>query len=72
MCLPFQAAVFRKGKPFGRPGKLAWTAKASHFEERLPPLRGKMSPQVTKGGVWQRVSADGEGEDANVFAIYRL
>ena len=22
-------------------------------EERLPPLRGKMSPQVTKGGIWQ-------------------
>ena len=28
--------------------------KASPFEERLPPLRGKMSPQVTKGGVCHR------------------
>ena len=31
-------------------------ARGSPFEERLPPLRGKMSPQVTKGGIW-RVSA---------------
>ena len=38
-------------------------ARDSPFEERLPPLRGKMSPQVTKGGIW-RVSAL-EGEDAN-------
>ena len=22
-------------------------------EQRLPPLRGKMSPQVTKGGIWR-------------------
>ena len=31
MYLPFQAVVFRKGKIFGRPGGLVWTAKASHF-----------------------------------------
>ena len=32
--LPFRTALrpaFRKGKAFGRPGVLAWTAKASHF-----------------------------------------
>ena len=33
MYLPFQAVVFRKGKIFGRPGGLVWTAKAS-------PIRG--------------------------------
>ena len=33
-------------------GKVSGFARGSPFEERLPPLRGKMSPQVTKGGVW--------------------
>ena len=33
--------------------KVTGFARGSHFEERLPPLRGKMSPQVTKGGVWR-------------------
>ena len=49
-----------------------WTAKASHFEERLPPVRGKMSPQVTKGGVWHRVSDDGEGEDAKGVLLWNI
>ena len=39
-----------KGRALGKTANFAWTAKASHFEERLPPRRGKMSPQVTKGG----------------------
>ena len=30
--------------------------QAPPFEERLPPLRGKMSPQVTKGGIWHRAA----------------
>ena len=33
--------------------KVTGFARGSPFEERLPPLRGKMSPQVTKGGVWR-------------------
>ena len=53
-----------KGRALGKTANFAWTAKASHFEERLPPRRGKMSPQVTKGGVWHCASNDGEGEDA--------
>ena len=35
-------------------GKVSGFARGSPFEERLPPLRGKMSPQVTKGGVCHR------------------
>ena len=31
--------------------KLAGTAKGSHFEERLPPLRGKMSRSDKRGSV---------------------
>ena len=34
--------------------KVTGFARGSPFEERLPPLRGKMSPQVTKGGVCHR------------------
>ena len=37
----------------GIPRKVLGFAKGSPFEERLPPLRGKMSPQVTKGGICQ-------------------
>ena len=33
-----------KGRGLGKEMKFAWTAKGSPFEERLPPLRGKMSP----------------------------
>jgi len=33
--------------------KVTGFARGSPFEERLSPLRGKMSPQVTKGGVWR-------------------
>ena len=36
--------------------KVTGFARGSPFEERLPPLRGKMSPQVTKGGIWHRVA----------------
>ena len=43
-----------EGGAFGKEMKSAWTAKGSPFEERLPPLRGKMSPQVTKGGICHR------------------
>ena len=38
----------------GRRGK-------SRETERLPPLRGKMSPKVTKGGVWHRAKRDDWG-----------
>ena len=37
-------------------GKLFRYTKRRPLEGRLPPLRGKMSPQVTKGGIW-RISA---------------
>ena len=33
--------------------KVTGFARGSPFEERLPPLRGKMSPQVTKRGICQ-------------------
>ena len=47
----------------GSPRKLHLFAKASPFEERLPPRRGKMSHSDKKGSVDLR-SKDGEGEDA--------
>ena len=47
----------------GSPRKLYLYAKASPFEERLPPRRGKMSHSDKKGSVDLR-SKDGEGEDA--------
>ena len=53
-----------KGRASGETGNFAWTAKASPFEERLPPLRGKMSRSDKRGSVDLR-SKDGEGEDAN-------
>ena len=47
----------------GSPRKLHLYAKASPFEERLPPRRGKMSQSDKRGSVDLR-SKDGEGEDA--------
>ena len=47
------ASTSPKGRGLGKEIKFAWTAKGSPFEERLPPLRGKMSPQVTKRGICQ-------------------
>ena len=32
-----------------------------HLRGRLPPLRGKMSPKVIKGGVWHRAKRDDWG-----------
>ena len=61
-----------KGGALGKTIDFVGTAKASPFEERLPPLRGKMSPQVTKGGVWHCASNDGEGKDAGNLAFALL
>ena len=36
--------------------KLAGTAKGSHFEERLPPLRGKMSRSDKRGSLSPHVT----------------
>ena len=47
----------------GSPRKVHLFAKASPFEERLPPRRGKMSRSDKRGSVDLR-SKDGEGEDA--------
>ena len=47
----------------GSPRKLHLFAKASPFEERLPPAGGRCRA-ATKGGVWHGVSRDGEGEPA--------
>ena len=49
----------------GSPRKLHLFAKASPFEERLPPRRGKMSRNDKRGSVDLR-SKDGEGEDADL------
>ena len=38
-----------KGRGLGKEMKFAWTAKGSHFEERLPPRRGKMAHKRQKG-----------------------
>ena len=58
---PFRLAAarqdtFPKGTAFRGGDKLCGIAKRRPLEERLPPLRGKMSPKVTKRGIW-RVSA---------------
>ena len=37
------------------------TATTAASEQRLPPRRGKMSPQVTKGGIWYRVAMTERG-----------
>ena len=46
-------ATFPKGTAFRGGDKLSGSALRRPLEERRPPLRGKMSPQVTKGGIWQ-------------------
>ena len=51
---------------WGRGGRLHLYAKASPFEERLPPRRGKMSRSDKKGSVDLR-SKDGEGEPGRVL-----
>jgi hypothetical protein len=43
-----------KGRAFGSPRKLHLFAKASPFEERLPPRRGKMSRSDKRGSVARR------------------
>ena len=47
---------FLKGKELGKKMKLAGTAKGSHFEERLPPLRGKMSRSDKRGSLSPQVT----------------
>ncbi|EFQ06425.1 hypothetical protein HMPREF9436_02113 [Faecalibacterium cf. prausnitzii KLE1255] len=34
-------ATSPKGRGLGKEMKFAWTAKGSHFEERLPPAGGR-------------------------------
>ena len=46
--------------------KVSGSALASPFEERLPPLRGKMSRSDKRGSVASR-SDDGEGADPQMF-----
>ena len=38
-----------KGRGLGTKMQSAWTANGSHFEERLPPRRGKMARKRQKG-----------------------
>ncbi len=49
----------------GSPRKVHLFAKASPFEERLPPAGGRCRA-ATKRGVCRGVSRDGEGEDVKV------
>ena len=51
--LPLVAATFPKGTAFSGGDKVSGSAIRRPLEGRLPPLRGKMSPQVTKGGIWR-------------------
>mgnify|MGYP004591841307 FL=1 len=39
-----------KGRGLGKEMDFAWTAKGSHFEERLPPAGGRCRA-ATKGGI---------------------
>ena len=52
-----------KGRALGKTANFAWTAKASHFEERLP-RSGRDAASATEWGLWHGVSRDGEGEAA--------
>ena len=45
-------ATSPKGRGLGKEMKFAWTAKGSHFEERLPPAGGRCRA-ATKGGIWR-------------------
>ena len=38
-----------KGRGLGKKMQSVWTANGSHFEERLPPRRGKMARKRQKG-----------------------
>lgn len=53
---PLCGKPFLKGKGLGKKMKLAGTAKGSHFEERLPPLRGKMSRSDKRGSLSPQVT----------------
>ena len=53
---PLCGKPFLKGKRLGKKMKLAGTAKGSHFEERLPPLRGKMSRSDKRGSLSPKVT----------------
>ena len=44
-------ATSPKGRGLGKEMDFAWTAKGSHFEERLPPDRGKMSRSDKRGNL---------------------
>ena len=50
-------ATSPKGRGLGKEMDFAWTAKGSHFEERLPPTGGRCRA-ATKGGIWHGVSRD--------------
>ena len=63
--MPIGIASSPKGRAFGSPRKLHLIAKASPFEERLPPAGGRCRA-ATKGGVWHGVSRDGEGKGADL------
>ena len=58
-------ASFPKVGALGSPRKVHLFAKASPFEERLPPAGGRCRA-ATKRGVCRGVSRDGEGEDVKV------
>ena len=45
-------ATSPKGRGLGKEMNFAWTAKGSHFEERLPPVGGRCRA-ATKGGIWR-------------------
>ena len=55
-----------RGKPSGTANFAVYPValppcQGPHPRGRLPPLRGKMSPKVTKGGVWHRAKRDDWG-----------
>ena len=45
-------ATSPKGRGLGKEMDFAWTAKGSHFEERLPPAGGRCRA-ATKRGIWR-------------------
>ena len=44
-------ATSPKGRGLGKEMKFAWTAKGSHFEERLPPAGGRCRASDKKGNL---------------------
>ena len=61
-----------KERGFSSPRRLHLFAKASPFEERLPPRRGKMSRSDKRGNLPNKVRLRGQARDPNAIHLFRI